>query len=219
MSGKSIKFDDKKVKTSDSYESKKVFKIDDIDADKILVSREEPYGINKSIKYFVGYSDNDLIRPLCIMFPQKFGYAKNFESNKTMSFKVGDNKFLKMCTQIWKNDINLFNIKFDSGPVYGVNDKYIKTKIKIYEYKVDINFQGKKLPKENSTHKYLLLIMLDSVVISKKKYYPQKLLKECKCEMKKTKMENLIKDDFEPSLSDESDNESYNESDNESDNE
>ena len=85
-----------------------------------------------------------------------------------------------MYTQICKNVIGLFNIKFDSGPVYGVNDKYIKTKIKIYEYKVNINFQGKKLHKENSTHKYLLLIMLDSVVISKKKYYPQKLLKECK---------------------------------------
>ena len=124
-----------------------------------------------------------------------------------------------MYTQICKNIVDLFNIKFDSGPVYGVNDKYIKTKIKIYEYKLNINFQGKKLPKENSTHKYLLLIMLDSVVISKKKYYPQKLLKEWKYEMKKTKMENLIKDNFEPSSSDEFDNESYNESDNASDNE
>ena len=32
---------------------------------KILVSRKEPYGTNKSIKYFIGYNDDDdVIRPL-----------------------------------------------------------------------------------------------------------------------------------------------------------
>ena len=61
------------------------------------------------------------------------GYAKNFESNKTMSFKVSDNALLKVYTQIWKIVGNLLNIKFYSKPVYGDNDKYIKTKIKIYE--------------------------------------------------------------------------------------
>ena len=84
------------------------------------------------------------------------------------------------------------NIKFDSEPVYGDNDKYIKTKIKTYEEKVNINFQGKKIPKENTSCKCLSLIMLDSVVRVNKKYYPQTLLGECKYEIKKTKMENLI---------------------------
>ena len=42
-------------------------------------------------------------------------------------------------------------IKFDSKPVYGDNDKYIKTKIKIYEHKVNTNFQGQKVPKENAS--------------------------------------------------------------------
>ena len=54
MSGKSITFDDKKVKKSDFYKNKKVIKIDDIDGKKILVSEKEPYGTNKSIKYFIG---------------------------------------------------------------------------------------------------------------------------------------------------------------------
>ena len=120
------------------------------------------------------------------------------------------------------------NIKFDSEPVYGDNDKYIKTKIKICEEKVNINFQGKKIAKENTSCKCLLLIMLDSVVRVNKKYYPQTLLKECKYEIKKTKIEHLINDDLESSSSDnenesdtgnESDNESNNESDNEPDNE
>ena len=36
------------------------------------------------------------------------------------------------------------NIEFDSEPVYGDNDKYIKTKIKSYGDKINTNFQGKK---------------------------------------------------------------------------
>ena len=43
------------------------------------------------------------------------------------------------------------NIEFDSEPVYGDSDKYIKTKIKLYEDKVITNFQGKKIPKENTS--------------------------------------------------------------------
>ena len=46
--------------------------------------------------------------------------------------------------------------------------------------------------------------MLDSVIRVNKKYYPQTLLEECKYEIKKTKMENLINDDLEKSSSDES---------------
>ena len=35
------------------------FKTYDININKILVSKEEPYGSNKSIKYFIWYNDND----------------------------------------------------------------------------------------------------------------------------------------------------------------
>ena len=54
--------------------------------------------------------------------------------------------------------------------------------------------------------------MLDSVIKAKKKYYPQTLLEECKYEQEKIKMENLIDDDLEKSLSDETGSESDNES-------
>ena len=56
------------------------------------------------------------------------------------------------------------NIKFDREPVYGDNDKYIKAIIKSYGDKVNTNFQGKKMPKENASYRRLSLIMLDSVV-------------------------------------------------------
>ena len=58
------------------------------------------------------------------------GYVKNFDSSKTMSFKVGDNKLLKKVRKIWEKISNLMNIESDIEPVYGDNDKYIKNKNK-----------------------------------------------------------------------------------------
>ena len=58
---------------------------------------------------------------------------------------------------------SLIYIEFDSEPVYGDNDKYIKAKMTSYGYKVNTNFQGKKIPKENASYKCLSL-MLDSVI-------------------------------------------------------
>ena len=76
------------------------------------------------------------------------------------------------------------------------------------------NFQSKKMPKEKALCKCLSIIMLDSVIKAKKKYYPQTLLEECRYKQGKIKMENLIDDDLEKSLSDESDSESDNDKDN-----
>ena len=61
---------------------------------------------------------------------------------------------LKVYPQIWKRDRNLLNIKFDSEPVYGNNDKYIKTKIKIYEDKVNTNKVTKYQKKMHHTNAY-----------------------------------------------------------------
>ena len=73
------------------------------------------------------------------------------------------------------------------------------------------------MPKEKAPCEYLPIIMLDSVMKAKKKYYPQPLFEECKYEQEKIKMENLIDNDLEKSSSDESDNET--ESDNDESNE
>ena len=70
MSGKNISFDDKKIKKSDVYQNKKINKINDINVDNILVSEKELCGTKISFKYFIGYNDNDIIRPLCIRLPQ-----------------------------------------------------------------------------------------------------------------------------------------------------
>ena len=81
----------KKINKSNFYKNKKLFKIEEIDINNVLVSKKESYDTNNLLKYFIGYNDNDVIRPICIMLPQTIGYVKCFDSNKTMSFKVSDN--------------------------------------------------------------------------------------------------------------------------------
>ena len=76
------------------------------------------------------------------------GYVKPFDSNKTMSFKVIDNKLLKEHTKTWEKVRNLMNINFDSEPVYGDNDKYIKTKIRLHGDKIKQTFKAKKYQKK-----------------------------------------------------------------------
>ena len=106
----------------------------------------------------------------------------------------------------------LLKIEFDSKPIYGDDNKYIK--IKIYAGSMITNFQGKKMPKEKAPCKCLSIIMLDSVIKAKKKYYPQKLLKECKYDQEVIRIENLIDDDLEKSESDEPDSEEESDIDN-----
>ena len=80
MNGKSINFDNKNIKKSDFYNNKKkIFKIDDIDVNKILASRKEQYGKYNSFKYFVGYNDNNFIRPLYLFISRTTGYINKFE--------------------------------------------------------------------------------------------------------------------------------------------
>ena len=92
MSTSSINFNDKKIKKSDFYnKNKNVFNIDDIDVNKILVSKNEQYSKNNSFKYFIGYNDNDVIRPLYLFISQTTGYINKFEKNKiAMSLMVKD---------------------------------------------------------------------------------------------------------------------------------
>ena len=147
MSGKNINFDDKKIKKSIFYKSKRIYSTGDIDVNNILVSKKEPYGNKNSLKYFIGYNDNDIIKPLCIRLPQMTGYARKFNENATMSFIVKDKKLLKIYSKIWEAIEGLMKIAFESKPVYGEDVKYVKTKIKTYAGNIITSFHNKKTPK------------------------------------------------------------------------
>ena len=104
MNGKNINLTIKKFKKSNFYnKNKKIFNIDDIDANKTLVSKEEQYGKYSSSKYFIGYNDNDVIRPLYLFISQRNSYINKFDKNKiTMSLMIKDVQLLKNYNQIWK---------------------------------------------------------------------------------------------------------------------
>ena len=114
-----------------------------------------------------------------------------------MSFRVKDKQRLRNYNRIWEKVEKLMKIDFESKPVYGDDDKYIKTKIKIYAKNTITNFYNKKIPKEKAPCKCLSIIMIDSVIKGNKKYSPQILLEECKYIQEKTKTENYINEDLE----------------------
>ena len=148
---------------------KKIFNIDDIDVNKILVSKKEQYGKYNSFKYFIGYNDNDVIRPLYLELSQMTGYINKFDENRiTVSLMVKDIQPLKNYNKICKKIERFMSIDFYSKPSYGGDDKYIKTKIKTYEDSITTNFYNKKGPKKIQKEKVpstcLSMIMLDSVL-------------------------------------------------------
>ena len=130
------------------------------------------------------------------------GYARKFDEDATMSFKANNKQILRNYNKIWEKVEKLLKINFESKPVYDDDEKYINTKIKIYAGSMITNFHNKKMPKEKAACKCLSIIMLDSVIKAKKKYYPQALLEECKYVQEKIKIENHIDDDLEKSESD-----------------
>ena len=102
-----------KNEKSDFYnnKNKEILNIDDIDVNKILVSKREQYGKYNSFKFFIWYNDNDAIRPLCLKLSQMTGYINEFDKNKnknkyiiTMSYKVKDKQLLKKYNKIWKKN-------------------------------------------------------------------------------------------------------------------
>ena len=95
------------------------------------------------------------------------GYINEFNENKNtiiMSLRVNDEQLFKKYNKIWKKVEKLMRIDFESKPVYGDDDKYIKTKIKIQVGSMVTNFHNKKIPKEKAPCKCLSIIMLHSIV-------------------------------------------------------
>ena len=78
-----------------------------------------------------------------------------------MTFLIKDDKLLEKYNEIWEKVSKIIYEEFDSNPVY--NEKYIKTKIKVYNSKVKTNFHGNKIPNASLEHVCLSVILLDSV--------------------------------------------------------
>ena len=70
-------------------------------------------------KYFIGYKEGKIVKPLCIILPQMTEYIKYFENvGKNMSFAIKDDDVLDKYNEIWGKIKETLSIKFRSSPVY-----------------------------------------------------------------------------------------------------
>ena len=203
MNKKSVNFGNKSIKKSNFYnKNKKIFNTDDIDANKILSSKKEQYDKYNSLKYFIRYNDNDIVRQLYLFISQTTGYINKFDKNRTtMSHMIKDIKLLKTYNKIRKIIEKLMKIDFNSRPIYGDDDddddddddKCIKTRIRIKTYKdgITTNFYNKngskKITEEKVLHKCLSIIILGSVIYAYQKHHTQTFLEEYKYVKEKIK--------------------------------
>ena len=169
MNEKTLKSDNIKVNKKKFHKSKQPIDLDLINVDRIVVSDKFKHS-DDGFKYFIGYKEGEIVKPLCIILPQISGYIKYFEnSGKNMSFLIKDDE-VKIKEKL--------NIKFHSMLVF--DETYIKPKVREFDGVIKTNFLGGKEPKENMHCTFIACITIDSAMRIEKKNYPQFYLEECK---------------------------------------
>ena len=206
MSSQKIKFGDKEVDKKKFYSSKEAILLDFVDLSKVVASSEWKLN-DTTYKYFCGYLNNDVIKPLCVILPQMNGYIKYFDDGgKNMSFVTDDEKVYEKYDEMWNVVKGLLKLKFAASPIR--NDKYILAKLKIFRKK-NLTIFNNIFPTEKNHYICIPAIDIDSVLKIDKKAYPQAYLEECKYKLKKIKLVSFIDSEIIDSDSD-SDIDSHN---------
>ena len=117
------------------------------------------------------------------IFFQKLVHIKQTLIKLNLSFLIKDNELLEKYNEICEKVKNNIKKEFDIEPAY--NKKYLKTKIKSYNGKIDTNFHNNKIPKEESRCICLTVILIYSVFRTGKNYYPQVFLENVDMLLKK----------------------------------
>ena len=100
MSEKTLKFDNIRVDKKEFHKSKQPIDLDLVDVDRIVVSDKFKHS-DVGFKNFIGYKEGEIVKPLCIIFPQMTGYIKYFENGgKNVSFVIKDDDVLDKYNEI-----------------------------------------------------------------------------------------------------------------------
>ena len=146
MSGKALKFNNIRLDKK-NHRSKQPINLDLVNIDQIVLSDKFKHS-DDGFKYFIGYKEGEIVKPLCIILLQMTGYIKYFENGgKNMSFVIKDDDVLDKYNEIWDKIKETLSIKFHSMPVY--DEKYIKAKVREFNGVIKTNFLGDEIPKEN----------------------------------------------------------------------
>ena len=167
MSEKTLKFNNIRLNKKEFHKSKQPIDLNSVNIDQIVVSDKFKLR-DKGFKYFIGYQEGKIGKPLCIILPQMSGYIKYFENDgKNMSFFVRDDSVLDFYNKIWDKIKEKLNIKFHSKSVY--DETHTKVKAREFDGKIKTNILGNEVPKENTHYTYIACIIIDSAMKMDKK--------------------------------------------------
>ena len=94
MSEKAGEFGNIRVNKKEFHKSKESINLDSVNVNQIVVS-DKFKDSDGGFKYFIGYNEGEIVKPLCIILPQMSGYIKYFEnSGESMSFFVKNDDVL-----------------------------------------------------------------------------------------------------------------------------
>ena len=72
-----------------------------VSVDQIVASDKFKHN-NEGFKYFIGYQEGEIVKPLCIILPQMSGFIKCFENGgKIKSFLIKDDEVWNKYDKIW----------------------------------------------------------------------------------------------------------------------
>ena len=167
MSEKTLKFNNIKINKKEFHKFKQTIDLDSIITDKIVVSDQFRHS-EEDFKYFIGYQEDEIVKPLCIILPQMNDYVKYFENGgKNMSLSIKNDEVGQKYEEIWNVIKNKLSIKFHSQPIY--KNKYLKAKAREFNGSIKTNFLGNDLIKENTYYTCIACIIVDSIIKMNKK--------------------------------------------------
>ena len=121
MTEKTLKFNNIRVNKKEFHKSKQLIDLMSVNVHQIVVSDKFKHN-NEGFKYFIGYQEGEIVKPLCIILPQISGYIKYFEyRGMNMSFFIKDDEVWEKYEQIWGLIKNKLGINFHSELVYDKN--------------------------------------------------------------------------------------------------
>ena len=177
MSVKTLKFNNIILNKKEFHKSKQPIDLKSVSVDQIVVSDRFKHS-DEDFKYIIGYPEDEIVKPLCIILPQMSGYIKYFENGgKNMSFVIKDDMHLHKYNEIWDKIKGKLNIKFHSMSAY--DEKYVKAKLREFNGVIKTNFLSDEVPKENEHYTCVACITINSVMRMEKKNYSQVYLEEC----------------------------------------
>ena len=159
LSEKTLKFDNVRANKKEFHKPKQLINLDLVNVHQIVVS-DKFRRSDDGFKYFIGYKESEIVKPLCIILSQISGHIKCFENDgKYMSFMIKNDDVLDKHNEIWNKIKITLNIKFHSMSIY--DEKYIKVKVREFNYVIKTNFLGDEIPKESMHYACIACITID----------------------------------------------------------